>query len=142
MKNPLIAIGIVVGLLLSIIAFKGSKSEDSHFPIRVFNRTGELTLGVTKIFTDTFNLTTGNGYTVDLSAAGFVDPPRVHVTATRNTSDPLLVPNVAVKTVTATTLVVNTTEFAGTTLLGVGVGQTAFVATPSSITIFVQAMGR
>jgi len=45
--------------------------EYSHVPIRIFKRSGEIDLGGTRIFSDTLVPSTGNAYSIDISAAGF-----------------------------------------------------------------------
>lgn len=129
---------IIVVLIASLFAWN---DNPSHLPIRVFRRTGEVSLGGTKIFADTITCASSSAFSIDISAAGFSTVPRVQILPIRNTGNALLVPNVAIKSISTTTIVVNVTEFNGTTLLGVDVGTIQFVAIPTDIILNVQAVG-
>lgn len=136
MKNLIIVILSV--LVLIGFAYIGN----SHLPIRVFRRAGEVSLGGTRIFADTITCTTGNAMSIDLTVAGFSTLPRIQVTAMRNTGSAMSVPNVSVKSITTTAVVVNVTEFTSTTILGIPVlGSVQFVATPSDVLLIIQAVG-
>src|SRR5262245_57767116 len=135
MKKILILLGFVIFVFAGIAWFGNKKEQNySHLPIRVFRMSGEVPLGATKIFADTIRCGTGNSMSIDLSVAGFQTIPRVQVTPIRNTANPLLVPNVSIKSVSTTTLVINVTEVSATTVLGIPViGTIQFTATPSDI---------
>lgn len=140
MKNILIV--IIVLLILGGLAY----INNSHLPIRVFRTSGEVSLGGTRIFADTVRPNTGNGFNIDISSAGFSTVPRVQVTATRNTGTVTSIPNVAVKSINTTTLVVNITEGNNATvnILGniVTLGApTIFCVNPETILLNVQAVG-
>lgn len=136
--KPIHYITIVIFLfIISMFAWDGQ----SHLPIRVFRRTGEVSMGGTRIFADTISCTTGNAFSIDISAAGFTNTPRVQILPIRNTADPLLVPNIAIKSVSSTTIIVNVTEFAGNTVLGVAVGTIQFIAIPTDVVLNIQAVG-
>lgn len=136
MKNVIIAFLVV--LVLIGFAYIGN----SHLPIRVYRTAGEVSLGGTIIFADTIRCTTGNAMSIDYSIAGFHTVPRLQVTAARNTGSALAVPNVSVKTASTTTASVNVTEFTSTTILGIPVlGTIQFVAAPTEILLYVQAVG-
>ena len=128
---------IIIVAISSLFAW----DSGSHFPIRVFRRSGEVELGGTRIFADTITCTTGNAMTIDISSAGFSTVPRVQVSAMKNTADPLLSPQVSIKSVSTTSISFNVTEFSGTTLLGIAVGTIQFVASPSTVLLNVQAVG-
>ncbi len=133
-------------VLLLLIASVFAWDNQSHIPIRVFRRSGEVTLGVTRIFADTITPTTGNGFSIDISAAGFTTVPRVQILPQRNTSTVTSVPNVAIKTVSTTAIVVNITEGNNATvnILGniVTLGApTIFTPNPETILLNVQAVG-
>jgi len=141
--KPVYWITIVIALFIGgAIAF----DNQSHMPIRVFRRTGEVQIGLTRIFADTITCTTGNAFTIDISPAGFSTIPRVQITATRNTGTVTSVPNVAVKSVSTTAIICNITEGNSTTvnILGniVTLGSpTQFLATPTDVLLNVQAVG-
>jgi hypothetical protein len=141
--RPIHWIAIVIALFIgSMIGW----DNQSHLPIRIFRRTGEVQIGLTKIFADTITCTTGNGFSIDISPAGFSTVPRVQITAMRNTSAAISTPNVAIKSVSTTAIVVNVTEGNPntTTILGIPVlsgAPTQFVATPSDVLLNVQAVG-
>lgn len=140
MKNVLI-------VFLSVLVLIGfAYIGNSHLPIRVFRTAGEVPLGGTRIFADTIRATTGNGFSIDISSAGFSTIPRIQITATRNTGTAIAVVNVAAKSVSTTTIVVNIVEGNPNTvnILGniVTLGApTQFVATPSDVLLNVQAVG-
>jgi len=135
---------LIIGVaILSTIA---GKSIPSHLPIRVFRHTGEVDLGGTRIYADTITPTTGNGFSIDISPAGFSSIPRVQITPMRNTNVVTSVPNIAIKSVSTTTIVVNITEGNSATvnILGniVTLGSpTIFTPTPGTILLNVQAVG-
>lgn len=137
---------IIVVALIVIAIFAGTNS--SHVPIRVFTRAGEVDLGGSRVFVDTFTLTTGNGYSIDISSAGFSVAPKVQINPQINTSDPMLCPTVTIKSISTTAVVVNVTEPSPTTLniLGLGLAvqspQQRFVNTPSNIKLHVHATGK
>lgn len=145
-KTFYVIIGIIVLFVVTVPSWRGEDDNSSHLPIRVFRRSGEVELGGTRIFADTISCTTGNAMTIDISAAGFSTIPRVQILPMRNTATVTSVPNVAVKTISTTTIVVNVTEGNPNTvnILGsiVTLGApTQFVATPSTILLNVQAVG-
>ena len=132
--------------VIILLAIASLFAWNSHLPIRVFRAAGEVELGGTRIYADTITPTTGNGFSIDISAAGFSTIPRVQVLPMRNTATVTSVPNVAVKSISTTTIVVNITEGNPNTvnILGsiVTLGApTQFVATPSTILLNVQAVG-
>lgn len=135
---------IICLLVASVFAF----NRNSHVPIRVFKRTGEVDLGGSRVFVDTFTLTTGNGFSIDISPAGFSTLPTVQINPLINTSDPMLCPTISVKSISTTAIVVNVTEPSPTTLniLGLGLAvqspQQRFVNTPSNIKLHVHATGK
>lgn len=136
----------LVAIIIVVSIFSWDTDNESHLPIRVFRRTGEVTLGGTRIFADTITPTTGNGFSIDISPAGFSTIPRVQILPMRNTATVTSVPNVAVKSITTTEVIVNITEGnpATVNILGniVTLGSpTIFTPTPSTILLNVQAVG-
>lgn len=143
MKKIIIFVGIIVVIVAAIFAF----GNNSHTPVRIFNHSGEVELGGTRLWSDTITPSTGSAFSIDISSAGFSVVPRVQVTATRSTATANAVPNVAVKSVTTTAIVVNITEGnpSTTTILGIQVLSGApiiFVADPSTIVLNVMAAGK
>lgn len=144
--NKMKPINFISFLLFLLILCVFAWNKDSHVPIRVFRASGEVSLGGTRIYADTITPTTGNGFVIDISAAGFTTMPRVQVSAMRNTGTVTSVPNVAVKSISTTQVVVNITEGNTATvnilgniiLLG---APTIFLANPSNVILFVQAVG-
>lgn len=127
--------------ILGSVAFD-SKKDDSHLPIRVFRFSGEVPFGATKIFNDTITPSTGSGYSINISAAGFTTITGYNVIALKNTASATAVPNIAVKSVSTSAITVNVTEFTTTTILGISVlGTVQFVADPSSIRLSVFVTG-
>lgn len=107
MKRKITGSLILLALLIAAFSF-GNRS--GWAPLRVYNRGGELSIEGSKIFRDTFTIVNGNGVALDISAAGFTEMPKIQAIALRNTADSSLVPNVAVKSVTPTQVVLNVTE--------------------------------
>lgn len=89
-----------------------------------YNDSG-LIAPATKIWSATVSPSTSNGYSIDISSSGFttVLPGGISIVATRNTSTVTSVPNVAIKTISTTAVVVNITEANPntTTILGIPV---------------------
>lgn len=141
--KPIHWILLVISLFIASLF---SWESNSHLPLRVFRRTGEVSLGGTKIFSDTITPSTSNAFSIDISPAGFASPPRVQILPMKNTADPNLVPNIAIKSITSTEIVVNITSGNSntTTILGISVLSGApiiFAANPETILLNVQAVG-
>lgn len=144
MKKIAITLGILCLFLGAILAF-----SDSHVPIRLFNRTGEISLGETRIWSDTVICTNGNGFSVDISAGGFSSIRNVQVQALKNTSDSSAVPNVAVKTVSTSAVTFNVTRpnqsLVNVALIGlvIQVGPIIrFTSSVDAVTLCIQVTGK
>lgn len=98
---------IILALLIgAFLAF----NNKGWSPIRVFNRFTELSADGSKILRDTATISNGSGAVIDISSAGFTAPPAVQAIAVKNTADSMQVPNVAIKSVTTSQVVLNVTE--------------------------------
>jgi len=74
---------------------------------KVFNHSGLVTIKPYKIYTDTVTATTGNGYSIDISAAGFTKVLAVQVQPEFSTTDANTVPSTAIKSWTNSAVTVN-----------------------------------
>lgn len=87
-----------------------------------------------------------NGFIVDISSADFDQITNVQITVGRNTTTPTSVPNISIKSITTTQLILNITQPNSTTvnILGINVlsGAAAQWATSiSDITIHIKIEG-
>lgn len=94
---------------------------------------------------DTFVATSATP-TIDISPAGFTQIAGVNIMAMRNTSTATSSPQISIKSYSTSSIVANITEGNATlvTILGLSVLQGAsmqFVATPSTVTLCVFAIG-
>lgn len=119
----------------------------SFDPMWWFNASGLIT-PPTKVFTATISsLSTSNGYSIDISSAGFTSilPGSISIVATRNTSTVTSVPNVAIKTISTTAIVVNITEAntATVSILGINVlsGMPNVFASTSGLSLEIAVRG-
>lgn len=98
-----------------------------------------------KVWSDVVTPSTANGYSVDISSAGFGTVVYVNAIPIRNTSTTTSVPNCAVKSISTTAIVFNIVEGNSSlvTLLGSGVllGVSNQFANTSGLTLFVQVYG-
>ncbi len=108
-------------------------------------KTGGTQTTPTKKWIDVVTPNTGNGYSVDISSAGFSAILSYQVIAIRNTGTVSSVPNVAIKTVSTTAIVVNIIEQSTNlvTLLGVSVlsGLPTVFASTSGLSLMVIVEG-
>lgn len=91
-------------------------------PMWWYNASG-LVIPPTKVWSGTVTPTSSSGYSIDISSAGFTTilPGSVSVIATRNTSAVTSVPNVAIKTISTTAIVVNVAEANTATVVILGI---------------------
>lgn len=78
-------------------------------PIKFYDRNG-ITKRPTKIWRDTFAVTTPNGQSIDISSASFSNVRTVTVTVLHNTTDANAMADATVKSWTTTAVVVNITQ--------------------------------
>ena len=113
-------------------------------PITYYKSSGAQTTPI-KVWIDTVTPSTANGHSIDISSAGFSTILGYNIIAVRNTATPTSVPNVAVKTISANTLVVNIvsgsaltqTILAATVLLGLPI----IFADVTGVTLSVMVWG-
>ncbi len=88
---------------------------------------------------------TGNGYSVDISSAGFTSVTSVMAIGIKNTATATSTPQVAVKSVSTTAVVLNITEASASvvTILGISVlsGPASIFANTSGLTVYVEVTG-
>lgn len=145
MKKISIPIVIVSAFILGMIVFSIGWGKQAYKPTRFFNRSGEVHQQM-RVFLDSFVCTTGNGMTIDISAAGFTTVKGVVASAEKNTSSATSCPKVEVKSQSTTSVVLNIYEGNATTvnILGslvlLGASE-SFVSSPSTVTVHVMAVG-
>lgn len=105
MNWKIIAVAVAILFVTGIIAW----SPKSYTPVRFYNSAGEMR-NTMRIFADTITPNTSNGYSMDISAAGFTRILSVNAIASRNTATATSVANVGVKTWTNSSIVFNSTE--------------------------------
>ena len=131
-------------ILIGIVVYMGSfEKPPAYTPVMFYNKNGIINK-ISKIFTDTLTASTGNAYSVDISAAGFANISSINIMAERNTGTATSVPNVAIKSFTNSAVVVNVIEGNGTlvTILGLSVlsgASTQFAA--GGIKLHIQVLG-
>lgn len=109
-------------------------------PYGIFSMDGSGNpLKITKKAYLTVSPLTGNGHAVDISGLGFNNIISVHATAIKNTATATSVPNVAIKSISTSSIVLNIVEGNSSlvTLLGSGVllGVATLFATVTGLTI-------
>lgn len=119
LMKPLITGSVI--FLIGIFSFFGLKKFNSY-PV-FYDHNGQLTGNQVKIWADTTTPTTGTGFSIDISSAGFSVIKSATVTAQNNTAAIGSMPIVVIKSVTTTAIVVNIMEqnSATTTILGITV---------------------
>lgn len=153
MKIDLLIIITYIALLIWVgYSFNDNKKKEgdaSHIPIRLFNRSGEIEWGATRIWSDTVYIANGNGASIDITSAGFTSVRNVQCQALRNTADSSLVPNVAVKSVSTSAVVFNVTRpqvnivAVGLIGLSIQVGSPIrFTNASDAVTLCIQVTGR
>lgn len=135
---------LLVTALISVVAF----DKQGWAPVRYFSRSGEMTRDNIRVFRDTITCNNGQGFAIDMSAAGFTLPPAITITPALNTVDSMEVPNVALKTLTSTTATVNVTQGNRAGLVAVAlIGLTVVSGPPQKFTrtpvvLHVAAIGK
>lgn len=131
---------IVVGVALASF-FDESKDFD---PVKIYDRNGRARLS-SKIWRDTFTLSTGNAYSVDITSAGFTGIRTAAATVIQNVADPNQMASASVKSTTTSTVTVNITQPKSTAIslavLPLTIDVAQFVTTPSSVRIAVVVFG-
>lgn len=84
----------------------------------------------TKVWMDNVTPNTGNGFTVDISSAGFTNISSVSITPFKFTTTPADIPRVAIKTITETALVLNIVD-----------SNTAAFATVTNLNLWIEIKG-
>jgi len=107
MGKGIIVSAIVIIAVAIIFSFDGK--VEAHTPVRFYNRNGEI-FKLSKIFVDTVQVTTGNGFSINLSAAGFTTIAAAYATVISNTSNQDEVPFAEIKTISTTACVINIME--------------------------------
>ena len=110
-KNLTLKIVIITVILLFtawMVAFT-PKRAPAYDPVFFYNRNGRV-YKIMKVFSDTITPSTGNGYSLDISASGFTSIVSISAMAQRNTSTATSSPNVGVKSYTTSAIVFNMTE--------------------------------
>lgn len=111
--------GIVVAFV-SVLSFIGF--THNSYPV-FYDRNGQLTNNQVKIWADTTTPSTANGFSIDISSAGFSVIKEVTITPANNTTSITSMPLVVIQTISTTAIVVNilTQNNATTTILGITV---------------------
>ena len=112
---------IFVAAILAILSFIGFEKFNSY-PV-FYDHNGQLVSNQVKIWADTTTPTSGSGFSIDISSAGFSVIKSATVTAQNNTAAIGSMPIVVIKSVSTTAIVVNIMEqnSATTTILGITV---------------------
>ena len=108
------------------VAMSGSYDDLSNKPTipSVISHYGSGgTQSVTKIWSGVISPNTSNGYSIDISSAGFSNIISAVIVAEKNSASVYSIPNVSIKSRTTSAIVVNITEAnsATTTILGITV---------------------
>lgn len=117
--KSIITIGVTA--IIVILSFIGIGNYNSY-PI-FYDHNGQLASKNVKIFCDTVTPSTANGYSIDISSAGFTTIKGVTITAQNNTATIASMPIVVIKSITSSAIVVNilTQNNATTTIVGITV---------------------
>lgn len=100
---------ITIGILITILIVIASFDHRAYEPVSFYTRNGKINRLI-KVFSDTITPSTANGYSLDISSAGFNTVLSVNAIAVRNTATSTSVANVGVKTMSTTSIVFNSTE--------------------------------
>lgn len=109
MKIERIIIVTLAVLVVIVVLVAGRPTEPAYDPVKFYTRSGQVIKAI-KVFSDTITPSTANGYSMDISAAGFNTVLCVNAIAVRNTATSTSVSNVGVKTMSTTAVVFNSTE--------------------------------
>lgn len=111
---------------------------------KIYKSSGQVTQAL-KIWSDIVTPSTSNGYSIDISSAGFTTVLSANVVAIRNTSSAATSPNVSIKTMSTTSITVNVVEdnSATVSILGIGVlsGLPSVFANVTGLTLSVMVIG-
>ena len=115
-----IVTGFIIGMM-AILAFIGLEKSNSY-PV-FYDKNGQCNANQIKIWGDTVVPTSANGYSIDISSAGFSTVKEVTVTPQMNTATVGSMPLVVIKSFTTSAVVVNilTQNNATVTILGISV---------------------
>lgn len=98
-----------------------------------------------KIWTDVVTPSTGNGYSIDISSAGFTSVLSANIIAIKNNGTANLSPNVSIKSMTTSAIVINIVEgnAATVSILGINVlsGSPLTFANITGMTLSVEVKG-
>lgn len=132
---------------LAAVATSGNYNDLSNKPtipsLTCYNASG-ATGCPTKKWTATVSPSTASGYSIDISSAGFSSVTNVQIIAVRNTSTVTSSPNVSIKTISTSAIVVNVVEGNPTlvNILGsnvpLGLGQVFANTTGLSLVVMVE----
>lgn len=143
MKFERLVLISVIAVLLCVIMFAG-RPEIAYDPIKFYNRTGQVFKPM-KVFCDTITPSTSNGYSLDISAAGFTSITSITACADRNTATSTSVPNVAIKSMSTSAIVFNSTEGNGSLINVLGnnvlLGPSTAFSSTSGLRLHVMIMG-
>lgn len=118
--------------------------QHMNSPFTYYNDSGILPAPVKK-WIKIVTPSTGNGYSIDISSAGFTSIISCNVIAIKNNSTANLSPNVAIKSISNTAIVVNVVEgnAATVSILGINVlsGSPMVFANVSGLTLSVEVTG-
>lgn len=134
-------------VILIVVLFFVKKAEAAYNPAANaptnFNGSGQIS--ITKRWMGVITPNTGNGYSVDISSAGFSNVMSVNAIAAKNTATTTSVPNISVKSYTTTAVVLNIIEGNSSlvSILGSGVllGVSTQFANVSGLTVWVIVEG-
>lgn len=107
-----------------------------------YNRSGAISPQL-RVFTDTITPTTGNGFSINISTAGFTRVTSVQVQAESNTTSAASVPLVAIRSYSTSAVVVNIVQSNSTliSLLGINVLGLQFLQSVSGVRLHVTVFG-
>lgn len=145
-KKLVIILSILTLIIISVFSFNDNE-KPSYSPIMMYNSSGVIAREGMKMFCDSITPSTSNGYSINISAAGFTNVYSVQVIALRNTASATASPQVSIKSVSTSAIVVNITEantslvniLGSNVLLGDGL---VFAGNVSGIRLWVQVIGK
>lgn len=123
----------------------GSAVSWSTIPTQITHYNASGVISITKKWVGTVTPNTANGYSIDISSASFTNVHSVSVVAQRNTTSASMSPQVAIKSVSTSAIVVNVIEDnpATTTILGISVlsGAPSVFANTTGLTLHIIVEG-
>lgn len=105
--------------------------------ITYYNAAGAITQPIKK-WVGMVTPSTGNGYSIDISSAGFSSILGIQIIAIKNTAAATNSPNVSIKSISTSTVVVNITEGLASIVLAVGA---VIFANVTGLTLYVEVTG-